>query len=125
MDLIGFQPYLKSLPNPANQEGSDRYTPTEAQLPLKVQTVVLRHDDPDKQQQKAPQRSHHQRQTGIAGFQTAPIATWLPGVGKDLHRSVQDRKADRSTDFQIDANGSTGIQRSAAGCFKPVPIFPS
>lgn len=47
VDEIDFQPYLISiLPDPANQDWGDRYTPTQVELPLKVQTIVQ--ENPDK-----------------------------------------------------------------------------
>lgn len=51
-----FRDYLLSLPNPNSQDWGDRYTLTEAELPLKVQTVDPRQDDPTQQQQKTPKR---------------------------------------------------------------------
>ncbi|MBW4583333.1 MAG: hypothetical protein KME42_27520 [Tildeniella nuda ZEHNDER 1965/U140] len=40
-DAIDFQRYLKSiLPDPANQDWGDRYTPTQVELPLKVRAIV-------------------------------------------------------------------------------------
>ncbi len=45
-DAIDFQPYLKALlPDPTNEDWGDRYTPTQVELPLKVQTVVEKHSE--------------------------------------------------------------------------------
>ena len=40
MAELDFRDYLRSLPHPNAQDGGDLYTPTEAELPLKVQTVI-------------------------------------------------------------------------------------
>jgi len=61
MTELNFREYLETLPVPAAQDWGDRYTPTEAELPLaelplKVQTVISRQDDPTQRQREAPKR---------------------------------------------------------------------
>jgi len=56
MTELNFREYLETLPVPAAQDWGDRYTPTEAELPLKVQTVISRQDDLTQRQREAPKR---------------------------------------------------------------------
>ncbi|MDX2231854.1 MAG: HEAT repeat domain-containing protein [Leptolyngbyaceae cyanobacterium bins.349] len=48
--------YLTRLCNPSDQAWGDRYTPTEAELPLKVQTVIARPGDRTSEQQETSKR---------------------------------------------------------------------
>ena len=57
MAELDFRDYLRSLPHPNAQDGGDLYTPTEAELPLKVQTVISRQShDPNQQRQEQSKR---------------------------------------------------------------------
>jgi HEAT repeat protein len=81
-DLIDFQPYLKSLlPDPPNKDWGDRYTPTEAKLPLKVQTVVPYQDDLTQRQQEAPKR--YEVLAGLREYAAGHVVlVGKPGSGK-------------------------------------------
>lgn len=93
-DAINFQLYLKSvLPDPANQDWGDRYTPTQVELPLKVQTIVQENpSDPTAQRQVDKQK--RERFEVLEGLRKAVrehhqvLLIGKPGSGKStaLHR---------------------------------------
>lgn len=77
-----FRNYLRSLPDPKAQDWGDRYTPTQAdELPLKVQTIVPRQDDPRQQQQEAPKR--YEVLAGLREYAAVHVLlVGKPGSGK-------------------------------------------
>jgi HEAT repeat protein len=56
MSELDFRNYLLTLPNPIAQDWGDRYTPTEAELPLNVQTLTSRQNDLTQEQRESPKR---------------------------------------------------------------------
>ncbi len=82
MAELNFRDYLRSLPHSNSQDWGDRYTPTEAELPLKVQTVPSRQSqDPTQHRQEKAERFEV-----LDGLQTfAPdhvLIIGKPGSGK-------------------------------------------
>jgi predicted NACHT family NTPase len=56
MSPVDFSAYLRSRLTPASEDWGSCYTPTEAKLLLKVQTVNARQDDPTQRQPESPKR---------------------------------------------------------------------
>lgn len=81
MPELDFRDYLLTLPNPNSQDWGDRYTPTEAELPLKVQTVVPRQDDPTPRQRETPKR--YEVLAGLRAYAAQHVLlVGKPGSGK-------------------------------------------
>ncbi|MBW4473078.1 MAG: HEAT repeat domain-containing protein [Stenomitos rutilans HA7619-LM2] len=86
-DAIDFQPYLKALPDPANHDWGDRYTPTQAELPLKVRAIVQ--DNPgDPTAQRSLEAQKRERFEVLEGLRKAVrkhhqgLLIGKPGSGK-------------------------------------------
>lgn len=109
-DAIDFQPYLKALlSDPANEDWGDRYTPTQVELPLKVQAIVEKHSD-DLIALRQPRAQKPERFEVLAGLRQTVrehhqvLLLGKPGSGKStaLRRLLWE---DAHTALEIVASG--------------------
>jgi len=81
MSELDFRKSLLPLPNPNEKDWGDRYTPTEADLPLKVQTVTSRQNELTPGQRESPKR--YEVLAGLREYATNHVMlVGKPGSGK-------------------------------------------
>lgn len=78
---LDFRDYLRSLCDSSDENWGDRYTPTEAELPLKVQTVTTHQDDLSPGQRETPKK--YEVLAGLREYATQHVLLLgKPGSGK-------------------------------------------